>query len=112
VERFTVHSRLTPRDLHEILVVWEGGEVETCGPSTTPTTSRATASSPLLGGGGSTASPSTSAATIRSPPANAALARELSAHGTRISYHLDAGGHGGWRKTMPRSLRFYSRACA
>ncbi|MFL5936881.1 MAG: alpha/beta hydrolase [Gaiellaceae bacterium] len=44
--------------------------------------------------------------------ADAALARTLSEHGTRVSYQLHGGGHGGWTDRMPQYLRFYSRACA
>jgi predicted esterase len=44
--------------------------------------------------------------------ADSALARELRTHGTRVAFHLHAGGHGGWSGRMPQYLRFYSRACA
>jgi enterochelin esterase-like enzyme len=44
--------------------------------------------------------------------ADSALARELAAHGTRVSLHVHGGGHGGWSKRMPQYLRFYVSACA
>jgi enterochelin esterase-like enzyme len=40
------------------------------------------------------------------------LARELEQRGTRVTFHLHEGGHGGWTKRMAQYLRFYSRACA
>lgn len=44
--------------------------------------------------------------------ADEALARELERTGTRLTFHLHGGGHGGWTGRMPQYLRFYSRACA
>jgi enterochelin esterase-like enzyme len=44
--------------------------------------------------------------------ADSTLARELTAHETRVSLHVHGGGHGGWSKRMPQYLRFYVGACA
>jgi S-formylglutathione hydrolase FrmB len=44
--------------------------------------------------------------------ADSTLARELTAHGTRVTLHIHGGGHGGWSKRMPQYLRFYVAACA
>jgi poly(3-hydroxybutyrate) depolymerase len=43
--------------------------------------------------------------------ADTTLARSLEAHGTQVSLHVHAGGHGGWTKRMPHYLRFYAAAC-
>ncbi len=41
-----------------------------------------------------------------------ALARELRAHGTRVTFRLHEGGHGGWTERMPEYLRWYAAALA
>jgi S-formylglutathione hydrolase FrmB len=43
--------------------------------------------------------------------ADTALARELRAHGTKVVFHLHAGGHGGWARRMPAYLRWYAARC-
>ena len=44
--------------------------------------------------------------------ADTALARELRAHGTRVTLHVHGGGHSGWAGRMGEYLRFYASACA
>jgi S-formylglutathione hydrolase FrmB len=44
--------------------------------------------------------------------ADRTLAHELTQEGTRVSFHLHAGGHGGWTNRMPQYLRFYAAACS
>ena len=44
--------------------------------------------------------------------ADEALARDLRAHGTRVTFHLHGGGHGGWRARMPQYLRWYAARLA
>jgi S-formylglutathione hydrolase FrmB len=38
------------------------------------------------------------------------LARDLQAHGARVTFRLQQGGHGGWRDRMGEYLRFYTNA--
>jgi S-formylglutathione hydrolase FrmB len=40
------------------------------------------------------------------------LARDLRAHGARVTFRLQPGGHGGWRGRMAEYLRFYASALA
>ena len=44
--------------------------------------------------------------------ADEALARDLRAHGTRVTFHLHGGGHGGWRARMPQYLGWYAARLA
>ena len=43
---------------------------------------------------------------------DAALARELRAHGTKVTFQLHGGGHGGWSGRMPEYLRWYAAMLA
>ncbi len=38
------------------------------------------------------------------------LARDLRAHGARVTFRLEPGGHSGWRDRMAQYLRFYTSA--
>jgi S-formylglutathione hydrolase FrmB len=40
------------------------------------------------------------------------LANDLRAHGADVTFHLDPGGHSGWRDRMGRYLAFYADALA
>jgi S-formylglutathione hydrolase FrmB len=44
--------------------------------------------------------------------ADESLARELRRDGTRLTFHLHAGGHSGWAKRMPAYLRWYAARLA
>src|SRR5438105_12369056 len=44
--------------------------------------------------------------------ADATLARELRAHGTRVRLVVHGGGHSGWAGRMGEYLRFYAAACS
>jgi enterochelin esterase-like enzyme len=43
--------------------------------------------------------------------ADTSLAQELRAHGTRVQFTVQSGGHSGWSGRMPEYLRFYASAC-
>jgi S-formylglutathione hydrolase FrmB len=40
------------------------------------------------------------------------LAHDLRAHGARVTFRVQPGGHGGWRDRMAEYLRFYANALA